>query len=82
MSTVTFPTRYQRDLFYKAVEKREERLKFFFSYPLQYRAANKIFRARAVLLRELGMNTDISIDESSLIMYLKYKERSKGRTPY
>ena len=82
MSTVTFSTRYQCDLFYKAVEKRDQPLKFFFSYQVQYRAANKLFRARAVLLRELGMNTDISIDESSLIMYLKYREKSEGRTPY
>ena len=28
------------------------------------------------------MNTDISIDENSLIMYLKYGEKPDGRTPF
>ena len=82
ISTVTFENRATRDLFHKAVEKKGATTKFFLSYPIEYRAANKHFRARAALLREAGFSTDISIDEGSLIMYLKYRERAVGKTPY
>jgi hypothetical protein len=82
MSTVTFPTRIMRDLFHRNVEKKDSPLRFYFSYPLQYRAANKQFKTSAVLLRDAGFATEISIDESTLIMYLKYRQRTTGKTQY
>jgi hypothetical protein len=82
MSTVTFPTRIMRDLFHRSVEKKDSQYRFYFSYPLQYRAANKQFKTSGVLLRDAGYATEISIDESSLIMYLKYRQRTSGKIQY
>merc|ERR1712059_171877 len=71
-----------RDLFHRSIEKKNATIKFFLSHPIEYRAANKQFRARAVILREAGFATDISIDEGTLIMYLKYREKALGKTPF
>merc|ERR1712059_193005 len=64
ISTVTFANRTTRDLFHRSIEKKNATIKFFLSHPIEYRAANKQFRARAVILREAGFATDISIDEA------------------
>ena len=45
MSTVSFKTKHQRDLFFRSVEKKDTQVKFYHSFPIQYRAANKDFHA-------------------------------------
>ena len=55
-------------------------MKFFESYPPNYRQPIKDTRQMAGNLRDLGFITDISIDEKSLIMFLKYKEKNQNKT--
>ena len=77
-TTVTFLTKTERDLFYRNVDKKDQPMKFFESYPVQYRSANKALRKRASILREIDLLTDITVDENDLIMYLRYKNRNNG----
>ena len=78
-TTVTFQSKNERDLFSRNVEKKNQALKFFDSHPQPYRQPNKDMRKDAQNLRDMNYITDISIDESSLIMFLKYREKKKDK---
>ena len=71
-STVTFVTKLEGDLYFRNVEKKYQPIKFFESYPINYRTPNKSLWQKATYLRVLCLLTDMSVDETSLIMYLKY----------
>ena len=82
-TTVTFLTKKERDLFYRNVDKKDQNMKFYESYPIQYRSANKALRQKANMLREIDLITDITVDENDLIMYLRYKNKNNGsKTQY
>ena len=70
-TTVTFKSKIERDLFSGNVDKKVQTIKFFNSHPQTYRQPNKDMRKTAGNLREMGYITDISIDETSLVMFLK-----------
>ena len=78
-TTVTFETKNERDLFSRNVDKRETPMQFFDSHPQPYRQPNKDMRKSAGNLRNMGYITDISIDETSLVMFLKYREKGKDK---
>ena len=78
-TTVTFTSKNERDLFSRNVEKKNQALKFFDSHPQPYRQPNKDMGKEAQNLRDINFITDITIDESSLIMYLKYREKKKEK---
>ena len=63
--------------------KKDQPIKFFESYPINYRAANKAFRKRATHLRDINLLTDITVNENDLKMYLKYRNKNNGtKTQY
>ena len=68
----------KKPFFYQNIEKKHQSMKFFESYPFQYRVTNKALRKRAGDLRQLDLLTDITIYENDLIMYLRYKNNSNG----
>ena len=76
-TTVTFKSKHEGDLFSRNVEKKNQTIRFFYSHPQPYRQPNKEMRKIAQNLRDMGYVTDISIDESLLIMFLKYRDRKK-----
>ena len=76
-TTVTFPTKDERDKFLWHVEKKNKKIQFYESFPIRYRAANKAFRQKASHLREINLLTDISVNENDMKMYLRYKNRSE-----
>ena len=78
-TTVTFATKNERDIFSRNVEKKNQPLKFFDSHPQPYREPNKAMRREAQNLRDMNFITEIAIDETSLIMYLKYREKKKEK---
>ena len=81
-TTVTFKSKTERDLFFRNIKKKDQNIKLFESYPPNYRQANKDMRQMATNLRDLGFITDISIDETSLIMFLKYREKNQNKTRF
>ena len=78
-TTVTFQSKNERDLFSINVDKREQPIKFFDSHPQPYRQPNKDMRKNIQKLRDMGYITDISIDEASLVIFLKYRDKKKER---
>ena len=78
ITTVTFSSKHERELFSRNVERKNQPLNFFDSYPQPYRQPSKQLRKTAQNLRDMGYITDISIDQSSLIMFLKYREKKKS----
>ena len=70
-TTVTSQSKNERDLFSRNVDKREQPIQFFNSHPKPYRQPNKDMRKSAGNLRSMGYITDISVDETSLIKFLK-----------
>ena len=78
-TTVTFQSKNERDLFSRNVEKEDQTIKFFDSHPQPYRQPNKDMRKTAQYLRDMGYITDISIDETTMIMFLKYRDKKKDK---
>ncbi len=76
-TAVTFKSKEDRDNFFWNVEKKGQKIQFYESFPIQYREANKAFRRRAADLREIYFLTEISVNETDMKMYLRYKSRSE-----
>ena len=76
---MTFQSKHERDLFSRNVEKKDQSIKNFDSHPQPYRQPNKDMGKTAQNLRDMGYITDISIDKTSLIMFLKYRDRKKDK---
>ena len=81
-TTVTFESSSQRDQFSRNVEKKEQTLRFFDSHPQPYREPNKAMRKEAQDLRAMEYITEISVDESTLIMHLKYRQKKKDNEKF
>ena len=77
-TTLTFVSKHERDLFSRNIERKNQPLKFFDSYPQPYRQPSKQLRKTAQNRRDMGFITEVSIDESSLIMFLKYRDKKKN----
>ncbi len=76
-TSVTFQSKEDRDSFLWNVEKKNQKIQFYESFPIRYRAANKAFRHKATHLRAINLLTEISVNENYMKMYLRYKNRSK-----
>ena len=81
-TTVTFASKIERDTFSRNVEKKNQPLRFFDSHPQPYREPNRAMRREAQDLRDMDFITDITIDESTLIMHLKYRQKKKDKERY